>query len=103
MPKRKHNYPKNRKPRKTQYSTTWKLINILGQEQLKKIWQTRGHLATSKYLSEMLDMPVTYGMVLHLARKFKWVRIVTNKNLPLYRGILSGKLDPANYKSIKFE
>ncbi|MGE5497408.1 MAG: hypothetical protein ACM3Q2_05030 [Syntrophothermus sp.] len=92
-----------RKKRNTEYSTTWKLINILGQDRLFEIWQLRGHLATARYLTEELDMDVTYGIVLHLVRKFKWVRTITNKNLPLYRGVLSGKLNPADYKSVKFE
>lgn len=103
MPKRKHKYPKNRKPRSTQYSTTWKLINLLGQEKLYEIWKMRGHLATSKYLTELLDIPVSYGMVLHLARKFKWQRVVTDKSLPIYKGVLSGKVDPSQYKTIIFK
>jgi hypothetical protein len=102
-PKRKNRYPVERKNRNTKYSTTWKLIDILGQDKLFEIWKTRGHLATSKYLSELLDMAVTYGMVLHLARKFKWQRVVTDKTLPIYRGVLSGKVDPSQYKTIIFK
>ncbi|MDZ7762865.1 MAG: hypothetical protein U5K00_00345 [Melioribacteraceae bacterium] len=38
MEKRKHNYPKTRKPRKTDYSITFKLIEEFGEAELYKIW-----------------------------------------------------------------
>jgi hypothetical protein len=99
----KHNYPKTRKPRNTEYSMTYKILNRIGKDKLFEIWKDNGHRRTAFIVSDMLRDYVSPMVIQHIAqKKFFWKRIVTDKSLPMYRGILSGKVDPSRYKTIIF-
>ena len=98
----KHNYPKTRKPRNTEYSMTHKILKNIPEEQLFEIWKVNGHRKTAVIVSDMLRDYVSPMVIQYIAQKKFWKRIVTDKSLPMYRGILSGKVDPSRYKTIIF-
>ncbi|MCX6170139.1 MAG: hypothetical protein NTX65_12410 [Ignavibacteriales bacterium] len=102
---KKHNYPKTRKPRKeTGYSMTYKVLNEIGKDQLFEIWKDNGHRKTSDIVTKMLGVWVTEMVIQYIAqKKFGWVRVVTDKSLPIYKGVLSGKVPASVYKSIIFQ
>ena len=97
-----HNYPKTRKPRNTSYSMTYMILKEIGKDALYEIWKNNGHRKTALIISEMMDTWVSYIVIQYIAqKKFGWVRIVTDKNLPIYKGVLNGKMPAEYYKSIK--
>ena len=104
MSHKQHKYPKNRKPRDTSYSMTYYILEKIGKDKLYEIWKGNGHRKTADIISEELDCWVTPMVIQYIAqRKFHWKRIVTDKSLPIYKGVLSGKIDPSIYKTIIFE
>lgn len=101
---KQHKYPKQRKPRNTSYSMTHRVLEEIGKDRLYEIWKENGHRKTSDIVTKMLGVWVTEMVIQYIAqRKFKWVRVVTDKTLPIYKGVLSGKVPASYYKSIKFE
>jgi hypothetical protein len=99
-----HRYPGTRKKRSTKYSMTYKILNEIGKDKLFEIWVKNGHRRTSFILSEMLNVWVSPMVIQYIAaRKFFWQRIVTDRSLPIYLGILSGKTDPKKYPTIIFQ
>jgi len=98
------NYPKNRKPRNTDYSMTQKLIKMFGEKELYRIWvMCNGMYKAADYLSDLTDWWVTPYVVRYLSNKFGWVRIVRDKELPVYKGYLAGKILEGYYKHIIFK
>jgi len=101
---KQHNYPKNRKPRNTSYSMTHRVLTEIGKDKLYEIWKDNGHRKTSDIATKLMGVWVTEMVIQYIAqRKFKWVRVVTDKTLPIYKGVLSGKVPASYYKSIRFE
>jgi hypothetical protein len=100
---KKHNYPKTRKPRNTSYSMTYRVLNEIGKEKLYEIWKDNGHRKTSDIVTKMLGVWVTDMVIQYIAqRKFHWTRVVTDKSLPIYKGVISGNMPVSFYKSIIF-
>lgn len=103
MQPKKHNYPKTRKPRDTSYSVTYKILKAIGKDGLYEIWKDNGHRKTAAILTKMLGFWVRPMHIQYIAqKKFGWVRIVTDKNLPIYKGVLNGKMPASYYSSILF-
>ncbi|MBI2417627.1 MAG: hypothetical protein HYV28_06930 [Ignavibacteriales bacterium] len=97
----KRNYPKNRKPNKE--STTYKLLQKYTERELYDLWVIfNGMYKTSEYLSKQMGFWVTPWAVRYLSYKYKWVREVTNQDLPIYKGLLSGCTPQGHYKHIIF-
>ena len=71
--KRKHNYPKERKPKNTDYSTITKLIKALGMDKVKEISTTVGTYSGAKLLYELSGIYVPNSTVLSMRKKFGWV------------------------------
>ena len=104
MEEKKRNYPKNRKKRITSYSTTYKVLSAIGEENLYRIWERAGHIETASIVTKMLGFYVDRMVIHYIAmRKLKWKRIITDKNNPLYKSVLSGKVSPEHYKTIIFQ
>ena len=100
----KHNYPKSRKPRNTDYSMTQRLLKQIGKETIHEIWLVNGHRKSAKILTEMIGEWVSPMVLQYMAaRLFFWQRIVTDRTLPMYKGILSGKTDPNIFTTIIFQ
>jgi hypothetical protein len=98
----KHNYPAVRAPRSTEYSLTYKILHEVGERELYLLWKSWGHLKTASILTDRLGIQVSYGVVQYIAQKKDWVRIVKDRNLPIYKGVLNGKVPAEFYRSFKF-
>ena len=104
MERKKRKYPKNRKKRNTSYSKTYKVLTAIGEENLYEIWKERGHIETAAIVTKMLGFHIDRMVIHYIAlRKLKWKRIITDKNNPLYKSVLSGKVSPEHYKTIIFQ
>ena len=51
--RKKHEYPKTRKSRRTDYAESTKLINLLGSEALAEIFSRKGMYLASKEITEL--------------------------------------------------
>ena len=51
--RKKHEYPKTRKSRKTDYAESTKLINVVGREVLAEIFSRKGMYLASREISEL--------------------------------------------------
>jgi len=100
--KKKHNYPKERKPRNTEYSTITKLIKALGMEKVKEISTTLGTYSGANLLYELSGIYVPDSTVLSMRRKFGWVRIISSKKDCNARSIINGNVPVDHFKTIKF-
>ena len=94
--KKRHNYPKNRKPRDTSYSMTQQLLKHFGEEELYRIWSIRGMYHASDIVSEKIGYYIPARVIRYLSDKFGWKREVTNLNLPVVKGIIYESV-PENY------
>ena len=98
----KHKYPKNRKP--NEKSVTQQLLQIYSPDELQEIWRkNNGMNKTGTYLYEKHGLPVSPNIIRYLSSKFNWIRIVTDKSLPIYKSILKGSLSREYFKHIIFE
>ena len=100
--KKKRNYPKNRKPRNTDYSTVTKLIKVLGIEKVKEISLNHGTYNGAKLLSELSGIFTCDSTILYMRRKFGWVREVTSPNDVNAKSVINGKVPVDHFKTIKF-
>ncbi|MCZ7603130.1 MAG: hypothetical protein M5R37_09690 [Melioribacteraceae bacterium] len=104
MTRKKHHYPKTRKPRKTNYSITYKLIQEFGEAELYKIWcDCNGMYGAAEFLSAKTGIWITPWIVRHLSNKFNWKRPLQNKKHPLYKAVMINKTkDKDFYKHLEF-
>jgi hypothetical protein len=92
---RTHNYPKNRKPRDTSYSESYRLVEEYGLDQIKEIWtecgmyRTAGKLDTSPYV------------IRYLAHKHEWRR-PAEKAPAILKGVRNGRVSADHYKTLDF-
>jgi hypothetical protein len=98
-----NNYPKQRKPRTTDYSATTQLINSIGPDIIYEMWSSHGMYVTAKTLEREYGFPVSPYVIRYLSHKFNWVRTVYDKNLPFARGVFLGTVPKDFYKHINFE
>ena len=97
----KHNYPKNRKPNPN--STTQILLKKYSERELYKMWvKYNGMYKMSQYLTNEMGFWVTPYVIRYISNKFCWTRKITDKNLPIYKGVLSGQVKAEYYKHIQF-
>ena len=96
----KRNYPKDRKSDPN--SATQTLLTTVGHDRLYKLWAKHGMYKTAKLLSEELNWWVSEYVIRYMSNKYNWQRTVTDKNLPVYKGVLNGRVKPEYYKHIKF-
>ena len=93
--KRKHNYPKNRKPRDTSYAECSKLIEKHGLQEIRKIWTQKGMY---KAAGELGASPY---VIRYLAHKHGWTRPAEKVPIIL-KGVLAGTKPASYYKSLDF-
>ena len=96
----KRNYPKDRKT--VPSSATQTLLRTVGQDRLFQLWEAHGMYRASKILSDELNWWVTEYVMRYLSNKFNWQRVISDKNLPIYKGVLNGSVPADYYKHIKF-
>ncbi len=100
--KKNRSYPKERKPRKTEYSTITQLINKLGIEKVKEISTTFGTYSGAMVLSKLSGISVPDRTILGMRNKFGWVRVVSSKDDCNARSIINGKVPVDHFRTIKF-
>ena len=83
-------------------TTTQILLKHFGEEYLYQVWAELGMYKSAKRLSKEIGFWVTEYTMRYLSHKYNWKRIVTDKNLPIYRGILKGSQPREFYKHIIF-
>jgi len=66
---RKHNYPKTRKPRTTEYAKSTQLIKVLGIDYLKEVFSRVGMYLAAYEISEKLGTPVSPYVVRYTRNK----------------------------------
>ena len=66
---KKHNYPKTRKPRTTEYAKSTQLIKALGTDYLKEVFSRVGMYLAAYEISEKLGMPVSPYVVRYTRNK----------------------------------
>lgn len=94
----KHNYPKARKPRNTEYSKTYKLLERYGEKKLYKLWRDLGGMyKTADYLTWDMEIWITPAIVRYLSHKFNWKRKISDISLPIVKSVLVTKNVPPSY------
>ena len=78
------------------------LMEKLGEETIRKIWNTRGIYGTAEVIGEQLNLWVQGYHIAYLADKFHWTRTVTDRFLPIYKSVLSGAVPAEHFKHIIF-
>ncbi len=66
----KHNYPKTRKPRSTEYALSTKVVSKLGKEKLREIFQHKGMYLAAAEISELYGQKVS-AYVARYIRQYK--------------------------------
>lgn len=101
--KKKHNYPKSRKPRNTDYSITQQLIRHYGVSRLCEIYiENKGIYGSANFLTKDLGTDISYTITQYLAKKFHWVRLVTDPNEHTIKCTLAAGFSAEYYKHLKF-
>lgn len=100
--KKKRNYPKNRKPRNTDYSTVTKLIKALGIEKVKEVSLNSGTYSGARLLSMLSGIYVCNSTILYMRRRFGWKRIVTSMDDCNAKSVINGSVPVDHFKTIKF-
>ena len=89
-------------PKKIPHSTVDKLIDALGLEKVKEISLSNGTYRGAKLFRELTGIFVPDSTILHMRRKFGWVRVISSKNDSNARSIINGTVPIDHFKTIKF-
>lgn len=96
----KHNYPKSRESNPN--SQTQLLLTEIGHDKLYKLWQEYGMYKTADKIDELYGWWPSPYVLRYLSNRFSWKRTITDKNLPIYKGLLAGNTPVGHYKHIIF-
>jgi hypothetical protein len=69
--RKKHVYPANRKPRDVAYSKSYKLLQIVGEDELKLLFSKFGMYLASKILSYNLGEEVSPYVLNHMRKRYQ--------------------------------
>jgi len=79
------------------------LLNSVGEDALYKTWSKYGMYESSKKLFEIVGWYPSPYVIRYLSNKFNWVRVITDKDLPIYKGVLRNRVLPEYYKHLQFK
>ena len=68
---KKHNYPKQRKPRIVAYSKSYQLLQIVGEERFRELFSKHGMYKTADILSIELEQEISPYVVRHVRTRYK--------------------------------
>lgn len=68
--RKKHAYPTNRKPRDVSYSKSYKLLQIVGEQELRKLFSQHGMYTAAKILSYNLGEIISPYVVRYTRKKY---------------------------------
>ena len=89
-------------PKNIPHSTVDKLIDALGLEKVKEISLSYGTYRGAKLLHELTGIFVPDSTILHMRKKFGWVRVSSSKNDCNARSIINGTVPVDHFKTVKF-
>ena len=89
-------------PKKIPHSTVDKLIDALGMEKVKEISLSYGTYRGATILYELTGIFVPDSTILHMRKKFGWVRVISSKNDSNARSIINGTVPVDHFRTIKF-
>jgi hypothetical protein len=78
------------------------LMEEVGEKEIKKIWETKGMYGTARILAARLNLWVLGYHISYYAKKFQWTRTVSDRSLPIYKSVLSGRVPAEHFKHIIF-
>jgi hypothetical protein len=78
------------------------LMETVGEEEIRKIWEIKGMYGTAKMLSKRLNLWVQGYHIAYLADKFQWKRTVSDRSLPIFKSVISGQVPREHFKHIIF-
>ena len=70
MGTRTHNYPVNRNPRDVSYSKSYKLLQLVGEEELRKLFSKFGMYTSAKILSANIGTDISPYVVRHMRSRY---------------------------------
>ncbi len=68
---RKHNYPKQRKKRNTEYSKSYKLLKTIGEEKFWELSAKYGQYKLSELLSKEFSLEVSPYVINYIRKKYR--------------------------------
>ena len=83
-------------------SMTELLLHKFGEQYLFEVWKELGMYKSAEKISNELNIWVTGNVMRYLSHKFNWKRSITDKTLPIYKGILYGRQPRELYSHIIF-
>jgi len=89
-------------PKKLPNSTVAKLIDALGLEKVKEISLSYGTYKGAQLLYELSGIYVPDSTILHMRKRFGWVRVVSSKDDCNARSVINKKVPIDYFKTIKF-
>lgn len=94
--KRKHDYPKTRKPRDTGYAESTKLANKHGLARIRQLWEQRGPTKAAKILNTRPTI------IRFLAQKWGWVR-AADYCPNILKAVMRGNASIHDYDTLTFQ
>jgi hypothetical protein len=67
---KKHNYPKNRKSRDVSYCKSYKIMQLVGEEELKKLFSKHGMYTAAKILTFNIGEEISPYVARHLRTRY---------------------------------
>ena len=71
MEMKKHKYPKIRRSRNCSYSKSYKLLQLVGEEELKRLFSKFGMYTSAKILSANIGTDISAYVVRHCRTRYK--------------------------------
>lgn len=68
---KKHNYPKTRKARTVEYSSSYKLLQIVGEKKFRELFRVHGMYNVARILSQELSIEVSPYVIRHIRKKYE--------------------------------
>lgn len=68
--RKKHNYPKNRKSRDTSYCKSYKILQLVGEEELRKLFSRHGMYTAAKILTYNIGEQISPYVVRYLRTRY---------------------------------
>jgi hypothetical protein len=89
-------------PKKIPHSTVDKLIDALGLEKVKEISLSYGTYSGARQLYALSGIYVPDSTILHMRKRFGWVRTISTKDDCNARSVINKKVPIDYFKTIKF-
>ncbi|MCE1187615.1 MAG: hypothetical protein LWX56_00620 [Ignavibacteria bacterium] len=69
--RKKHKYPATRKPRDVSYSKSYKILQIVGEQELRKLFSRHGMYTAAKILAFNIGEDISPYVVRHMRKRYE--------------------------------